>query len=227
MTVAAQARPSEGPTAPRRVVLVDDHALVAMAISPAIEADPELHYAGHVHDVTELERRLLSPDLVVLDLMLRDASHPADNVARIRALGAEVLILTSGDNRYLVREALRAPTLGIVRKSAKPADIISAIRAAAFRQDIVSTEWAMTVDTDPEIRSAALTDREREVLSLYASGAGAKNVAHALGITENTVNDHLKRIKSVYQRMGRPANTKVELYRRGMEDGFLPVPNSA
>lgn len=216
-----------GPTAaePGGVAIVDDHALVALAIGPQIEADPELRYLGHAHDLAELELMRPRPSLVLLDLLLRDGSLPTDNVHRARRLGAEVLVLTSGDNRYLLREAMRAPTLGIVRKSAPPEQIIAAIRAAARRDPLVSTEGAMIVDTDPELQGAPLTDREREVLALYAAGAGAKNVAHELGISENTVNDHLKRIKAVYQRLGRPANTKVELFRRGIEDGLLPVPS--
>lgn len=209
----------------RSVAIIDDHALVALAIGPGIAADDALEYVGHAHDVSAFERLLWRPDLVVLDLMLRDGSHPADNIDRVRAVGAEVLVLTSGDNRYLVREALRCPTLGVVRKSAPPAEILTAIRTAAFGQHWISAEWAMTVDTDPALRRTSLTNREHQILSMYATGAGAKMVASALGISENTVNDHLRRIKTMYQRLGRTANTKVELYQRGMEDGFLPLPS--
>ena len=59
---------------------------------------------------------------------------------------------------------------------------------------------------------------------MYASGLGARDVATRLFISENTVNDHLRRIRSVYHQLGRPAATKVELYQRGLEDGYVPVP---
>jgi DNA-binding CsgD family transcriptional regulator len=49
-------------------------------------------------------------------------------------------------------------------------------------------------------------------------------VARRLHISENTVDDHLRRIRTVYSQLCRPANTKVELYQRGMEDGILPYP---
>ncbi len=164
---------------------------------------------------------------MILDLLLRDGSQPVDNVERLRATGAEVLVLTSGDNRFLIREVLRTPTLGVVRKSAPPQEILRAVAFAAQGEPLVTAEWAMTVDTDPEIGSARLTAREREVLALYASGVGAKLVGRQLQISENTVNDYLKRIRAAYLQLGRPANTKVELYQRGIEDGFLPIPSDA
>lgn len=206
------------------MAIVDDHALVALAIGPLIDTHESLAYVGHASTVRELTRTVVHPDLVVLDLLLRDGSSPAQNVEQLRARGANVLVLTSGDNRFLVREALRAPTLGVVRKSAPPEEILKAIATAAGGEPVLSTEWAMTVETDPEMRSAPLTDREREVLALYASGVGARAVASALFISENTVKDHIRRIRTLYQQLGRPANTKVELYQRGQEDGFLPVP---
>ncbi|MBO0982050.1 response regulator transcription factor [Microbacterium sp. SD291] len=207
------------------VAIVDDHALVALAIGPLIESAPGLRYLGAATGVADLRAQGLRPDLVVLDLLLRDGSAPVDNVRQLNAAGAEVLVLTSGENRFLVREALRTPALGVVRKSAPAAQILAAITQAAAGQLVVDAEWAITLDDDPEFRTAPLTDREHEVLSLYASGIGAKQVASLLEISQNTVNDHLKRIKLMYQRLGRPAPTKVDLYRRGIEDGFIPVPD--
>jgi len=206
------------------VAIVDDHALIGLAIGPLIEQSDDLSFLGAVPSVTALRQGDLHPDLVVLDLMLRDGTAPADNVQVLRDRGAQVLVLTSAEDRYLVREALRTDALGVVRKSAPPAAILAAIERAARGEIVVDAEWAVTVDADPDLESAPLTDRERDVLALYASGIGAKQVATQLGISENTVNDHLKRIKLAYQRLGRPAPTKVELYRRGVEDGFLPVP---
>jgi DNA-binding NarL/FixJ family response regulator len=209
------------------VAIVDDHAIVALAIGPLIASHPALEYRGHAASVPELFENGVRADLVVLDLLLRDGSDPGENVRRLRRSGAGVLVLTSGDNRFLLRNVLRAETLGVVRKSARPEEILAAIALAASGEPVLSMEWAMIVDTDAEFRSAPLTEREREVLALYASGVGAKSVAQQLHISENTVNDHVKRIRWLYQRLGRPANTKVELYQRGQEDGFLPVPSDS
>ena len=62
------------------------------------------------------------------------------------------------------------------------------------------------------------------MLALYASGEKAERVAHLLGISRDTVLDHVRRIRLKYVERDRPAHTKVDLYRRAVEDGVLPEP---
>lgn len=206
------------------VAIVDDHELIALAVRGILAQTDDLVFARHAPTVGELVSHPRDADLVLLDLRLRDGSRPADNVAALREWGARVLVLTSAENPYLVREAARTAAEGVVRKSA-PAEVLHQALRDAARGDLpLSPEWASALDTDPLMDAAPLTDREREVLSLYASGLGAKQVARQLYVSENTVDDHLRRIRSVYQQIGRPAATKVDLYRRGVEDGFLPGP---
>lgn len=210
-----------------RVAIVDDHELVAMAVRGLVDEIEQLSFARHETSVDALVRRPRDADLVVLDLSLADERTPHDNVSALTGWGARVLILTSAENPYLVREASRTDALGIMRKSA-PRDVLTrALLAAATGEHVPTTEWASALDTDPLLRAAPLTAREREVLSLYAVGMGAREVGAALFVSENTVNDHLRRIRSVYHQLGRPAATKVELYQRSLEDGFLPAPRSA
>ncbi|MBB3044260.1 LuxR C-terminal-related transcriptional regulator [Nocardioides soli] len=209
---------------PIQVAIVDDHELVSLAVGGLIHDHEALEFAGHAASVPQFIAAGIRARLVVLDLNLRDGSQPSENVERLRDRGTDVLVLTSGENPFLIREVSRSGVLGIVRKSAAPEDIIGAIAAAAAGQPIVTTEWAAALDSDPELGSAPLTDREREVLALYASGLPAKSVARRLSVTENTIDDHIRRIRTVYAQLSRPANTKVDLYRRGMEDGILPYP---
>ena len=208
----------------RRIGIVDDHDLVGLALRNLVDVAPQLSFARHEHTVPEMTRLARDADLVLLDLSLRDGSTPQDNVDALRRWGAHVLVLTSAENPFLVREASRTAALGIARKSSPSVDLVAALLAALEGRHVPTAEWASALDSDPRLIAAPLTEREREVLSLYASGMGAREVAAALWVTENTVNDHLRRIKGVYQRLGRPAASKVDLYRRGIEDGFLPVP---
>ncbi len=212
-------------TTPARIAVVDDHELVALAMQSLLAGEPELTFDRHAPTVTALVTRPREAELVILDLSLRDGSDPATNVEHLRRWGAQVLVLTSAENPYLVREASRTEALGILRKSAPREVLLGAIRSAVAGEHVPSTEWASAIDSDPLVRAAPLTAREREVLALYASGMGAREVATALFVSENTVNDHLRRIRTVYHRLGRPAATKVELYQRGIEDGFVPAPH--
>ncbi len=79
------------------VAVVDDHELVAMAVQNLLAATPEVSFVGHARTVDELVRHPRRAELVLLDLSLRDGSHPADNVAALRRWGAQVLVLTSGE----------------------------------------------------------------------------------------------------------------------------------
>lgn len=207
-----------------RVAIVDDHQLVALAVQSVVENTDGLAFARHAATVDDLVRRMRDADLVLLDLSLRDDTEPGENVQRIRDWGADVLVLTSGEDPFLVRSASRAEVLGIVRKSVPQQVLAAAIQAASRGELVPTTEWASALDTDPLLNGAPLSAREREVLGLYASGLGAREVATRLFISENTVNDHLRRIRSLYHRLGRPAATKVELYQRGIEDGYVPAP---
>ncbi|MCA0379918.1 MAG: response regulator transcription factor [Actinobacteria bacterium] len=207
-----------------RIAIVDDHDLVFVAFEALLAGQEGLEYVRHASTVTELTQWVRDVDLVVLDLQLSDGSTPADNIAALTEWGAQVLVLTSGENPYLVRDASRADPLGIIRKSAPSEVLLEALRLAAQGEPVASIEWASALDSDPLLASAPLTPREREVLELYASGVGAKQVAAQLFVSENTVNDHLRRIKRIYRELGRPAATKVELYQRGLEDGYVPAP---
>jgi len=69
-----------------------------------------------------------------------------------------------------------------------------------------------------------LTTRERQVLELYAVGLPAKSVARRLGVQIGTAKVYLKRIRAKYAALDRGAGTRVELYQRAIEDGFIDPP---
>ncbi|MBG6056888.1 two-component system response regulator DevR [Cryobacterium sp. MP_M5] len=210
-----------------RVALIDDHEIVARGFADLFSTIPEIQVVATVATVSEL---LASPaqaegiDLVILDLRLSDDSTVTDNVHRLRATDAAVLAFTAGDDALLMRAAARGGVLGVVRKSEPTAVLLDAVRRAASGETIASTEWAAALDGDPDLADAALSPREREVLSLYAAGAKAPLVASQTGLSELTVIDYIRRVRSKYERVGRPANTKIDLYKRALEDGILPIP---
>ncbi|MFD4401886.1 LuxR C-terminal-related transcriptional regulator [Nocardia sp. NPDC058499] len=216
---------------PRRIGLVEDHESVAIGLVAMLEPEPDLELVVTAGTVAGL---LAEPacriegvpalDLVVLDLRLADDSTPEDNVATLREHGVEVLVFTGADNPYLVRSAARAGVLGVVRKSEDVATVVGAVRRAASGEQVVTTDWAAAIDGDPQLSSVGLSPRQEEVLTLYASGEKASRVARLTGLSEQTVNDYLGRIRQKYADAGRPAPTKTDLYKRAVEDGWLPVP---
>ena len=213
-------------SAPFRLALIDDHEIVARGFADLFGELPNIEVVATVASVAAL---LASPegvgiDLVILDLRLSDGSTVTDNVARLRSAGAEVLAFTGGDDAPLMRAAARSGVLGVVRKSEPIALLLDVVTRAAAGEVIDSTEWAAALDADPELADAGLSRREREVLSLYAAGAQAPLVAERTGVSESTVIDYIRRVRTKYERVGRTASTKVDLYKRALEDGILPIP---
>jgi two-component system, NarL family, response regulator DevR len=206
------------------VALVDDHEIVAVAVRAAVAEAPELRYVGAAGTVHELLEHYPSVDLVVLDLRLADGSSPVANVERLTEAGIRVLVLTSGESPYLVRSVARASVFGIVRKSAPMAVLVETLRAVAAGDTAMSSEWAAAIDTDPQLEEANLSAQELRVLELFARGVKAQVVAYELGIAVTTVDDYVRRIRAKYAHVGRPAHTKVDLYKRAIEDGILPGP---
>jgi two-component system response regulator DevR len=210
-----------------RIALIDDHEIVARGFADLFSTIPEVYVVATVATVSDLLDSL-SPDdridLAILDLRLSDRSTVTNNVDRLRAAGIEVLAFTGGDDAQSMRAAARGGVLGVVRKSEPTAVLLDAITRAAAGEPIASTEWAAALDADPELSDAGLSPREREVLSLYAAGAKAPLVASRTGLSELTVVDYIRRVRSKYERVGRPASTKIDLYKRALEDGILPIP---
>lgn len=208
----------------RRIGLVEDHESVALGLRSILADQADLDLIAVAATVDELLAPGPTLDLVVLDLRLGDGSSPRSNVEKLHAAGTRVLVYTGAENPFLVRSAARAGVLGVVRKSEPAAAIVSAIRRAAAGGQVVTTDWAAAIDGDPQLPDVGLSPRQREVLALYASGEKAGRVARLAGLSEQTVNDYLVRIRNKYAQAGRPAPTKTDLYKRAVEDGWLPMP---
>lgn len=207
-----------------RIGVVEDHSSVVLGLEVMIARHPGLVVAASAATVPELLAHGPELDLVLLDLRLADGSSPTANVAQLRDAGFAVLVFTGAENPHLVRLAARAGVLGIVRKSAPEEVVVEAIAAAAQGRQVVTTEWAAAIDGDPDLPGVGLSPRQQEVLALYASGEKADRVARLTGLSAYTVNEYVTTIRAKYAAAGRPAQTKVELFKRAVEDGLLPMP---
>ncbi|MBI8989059.1 DNA-binding response regulator [Corynebacterium meridianum] len=211
------------------VVAVDDHDVALVGIRGVLADSEECTLIGGFSDVDSLEKFLGSPDapavdLVLLDLRLGDDSDPYMNVTRLRELGLKVLVFSAMESPFYMRRALLADVNGMVQKSVDASELIGAIKTAAAGATYATSDWASLIDSDPLAESIELTERQQEILVLYASGMTADSVARATGLKDPTVQDHLNRIRRKYVEAGRRANTKVELYRRAQQDGYIRGP---
>lgn len=221
--VSATEADSEVGTTPVRVAVVDDHESVRLGLKAAF-IDAGYDFVIAAPTVTDLVAGLdgREVDVVVLDLSLGDGSTVTDNVKRVQATGAAVLVHSIADRVAYVREALAAGAAGVIPKSSATSTVLAAAATVARGEVLNNLEWATAIDADRDFAKAQLGRREREILHLYASGLPLKLAAQQLGIGYSTAREYLDRIRVKYVEVGRPAPTKVDLLRRAVEDGILP-----
>jgi len=181
-----------------RVLLADDHRLVAEALKSLLA--PEFDLVGVVEDGRALleAARKQRPDVIVADVTMPHLNG-IDALVRLRQGGdrVPVVFLTMHRDVTFARRALDAGASGFVLKHSAPAELVSAIRAALQGKTWLTPQLAGEVlgamKEGPEKAGdpiAALTPRQREVLQLLAEGRSAKEIASRLAISARTVEFH-------------------------------------
>jgi DNA-binding NarL/FixJ family response regulator len=205
-----------------RVAIVDDHEAIRLGFSNyCVQQNVDL--VGSAATVDELLTQIEGKDcaVVVTDLSLSDGSTVTENVSRLVAAGPAVLIFSIADKPSLMRAAVRAGATAIVPKSQPMESLFQAIELASQGAIINNAETSATIDSDASFKEASLSAREREVLSLYASGMSLKQVAYQLQIKQSSAKEHIDRVRVKYAKLGRQAATKVDLFKRAVEDGII------
>jgi len=205
-----------------RVAVVDDHEAVRLGFAGMCQSE-ELDLVGNAETVREVLSQINGRDcqVVVMDLSLADGSLVAENVRQLVEAGSAVLIYSIADKVNLMRTALRAGAIAIVPKSQPMAYLAEMIRLAANGAILNNSETSAILDADSDFKEANLSPRERDVLSLYASGMSLKQVAAQLEVKQSSAKEHIDRVRVKYARLGREAHTKVDLYRLAIEDGLI------
>ena len=181
-----------------RVLLADDHVMVAEALKSLLAADFDL--VGVVADgeaMVEAANRL-RPDVVVADVTM-PRLNGIDALVRLRQDGnsVPVVFLTMHRDVNFARRALEAGAAGFVLKHSAPAELVSALRAALDGKTYLTPQLAGEVlasmkQSPQEFADpvASLTPRQREVLQLLAEGLATKEIATRLGISVRTAEFH-------------------------------------
>jgi DNA-binding NarL/FixJ family response regulator len=185
---------------PPRVLLADDHTLVAEAFKQLLE--PEYSVVGTVTDGRTLlaVAPKLNPDIILLDISMPLLNGLEAGRRLKQAMPAVKLIyLTVNEDPQLAAEAFRLGAAGYVVKSAVASELFQAIQEVLKGKSYVSplvTKALVDSLKNPKHRhgSEKLTARQREVLQLLAEGHAMKQVAATLDITPRTVAFHKYRI---------------------------------
>ena len=215
-------------SAPIRVLVCDDQALIRTGFTTIIDAQPDLEAVGEAGDgrtAVELTREL-RPDVVVMDVRM----PVLDGIEATRLLAGagvadpvKVLVVTTFNLDEYVYEALRSGASGFLLKDAPPAQLLHGIRTVASGSALLAPEvtrrlvgrFASRIRPPEGAREDALTPRELEVLRLIADGLSNSEIAATLVISQETVKTYVSRILGKLDLRDR-VQAVVYAYRRGL-----------
>jgi DNA-binding NarL/FixJ family response regulator len=199
-----------------RVLLVDDQALIRMGFRMVLESESDLVVVGEAEDGASAVRTAvaLNPHVVVMDVRMPGMDGIQATAAITERLPqSKVLIVTTYDVDEYAFAGLRAGASGFLLKSARPEELVSAIRTIANGDAVVEPRVTRRLldlfggqlpsgspkeptrpggRTDP--RLAALTDRELEVFTAIARGYSNSDIGREFHLSESTVKTHVGRI---------------------------------
>jgi DNA-binding NarL/FixJ family response regulator len=193
------------------VLLVDDHAIVRRGVQAYVAGIPTLQVLGEAGDGQQAVELLHQwqttgqpmPDVVLMDLQMPRMDGVQATAAIVRAHPqVKVVVLTSFGEVERVHAALAAGAAGYVLKDADPAEVATAITAAAAGEvhldSAVARQLARRMAA-PQTGLTSLTAREREILALVAQGHSNRDIADRLVISERTARTHVSNVLSKLQ----------------------------
>jgi len=212
-----------------RVVIVDDHDMVAAALASVLEQQPDITVVGRfgrVEGVVELVRQV-HPRVVIADYDLPDG----DGIGLARTVldvdaDARVLLLTGFTGQHIVAAALEAGCAGFVTKGRPLTELVQAVRTVDRGETYVAPDLLAGLlpqfHRDRRPRGAdptTLTARELDVLVLMASGATNQAIADHLHLSVHTIRNHVKQVLVKLD-----AHSKLQAVATALRTGLIERP---
>ena len=208
-----------------RILIADDHLLVAEGIQKLLESDAEV--VGILADGRSLVRAVMEthPDLIIVDISL-PLLNGMDAARQIKQLDPKIkmLMLTMHADQAFVVEAFRVGVVGYVLKQSLSNELQHAVREVLRGNTYISPSVAQGLveymnrpaqiqegEADGKGFDHALSPRQREVLQLVAEGRSTKEIAAILNVSTKTVEFHRTRIMKELGLKTRPELTKYAI----------------
>jgi len=192
--------------AKKRVVIIDDHAIVRQGLTHLINQENDLIVCGEAEDglkgLSEVDR--LKPDVILLDISL-PGMNGIEFIKNVRARHPDVpiVVLSMHDESLYAERALRAGALGYLMKKSSSDEVILALRKVLNGEFYLSGKTGATMlkkflgnqGARTESPVSMLSDRELEVFEMIGRGKTTRELADALHLSTKTIDAHRMHIK--------------------------------
>lgn len=211
-----------------RILLADDHEVVRDGLRSLLEKQPDFEVTGVTgdgHEAIAMAKRM-QPNVIVMDISMPNLGG-VEATRQIKASCPTVKILTLSVHSQgaIVAQMLRAGASGYVPKSCPAEELIEAIQTVTRGRTYISPEVMDSVTeylgAEPEetgTQSHSLTQREREVLTLIASGKTTKQMADGLSLSQRTIEFHRH---NIMDKLG--IHSIAELTKYAVREGLTPL----
>jgi len=212
-------------TAPIRVLVADDEAIVRSGLRLLIDAESDMVVTAEAADGAAAvhEARACLPDVALMDIRM-PVLDGIEATGSVSALGARVVILTTFDDDDNLFAAIRAGAVGFMLKTSAPADLLHGIRVAARGDALLEPavtrrlleRFASVHRPAADAAIASLSTRESDVLQQVARGLSNAEIGQTLFIAEGTVKTH---VANILMKLG--VRDRVHAVIRAYESGFV------
>ncbi len=221
-----------------RVAIVDDHFFFRQGVRDVLNAESDIRVVAESGDGQEALEMLkaVKPDVVLMDVNL-----PHLNGLQVTQLlkndypEVNVIILTAYDDEEQIYRAIRIGASAYFPKDIAPAQLLDTLRVVAEGYYVISNKRMTPAQTEqwllelyrrygisPEDATfSPLTNREMEILELIIEGLSNKEIARRLGISQQTVKNH---VTSVLSKLNRSDRTQAAIY--ALRHGWVRLPES-
>ncbi|CAN5671656.1 response regulator transcription factor [soil metagenome] len=221
-----------------KILLVDDHALFRVGMRQILEREADFDIVAEAEDAREAFQQAvdMSPDIILLDLSL-PAPGGIETTQRIKreTPSVGIIALAVAEDEDQLFEAIKAGAAAFILKDISPDDLVTVIRRVRSGEYLINDK----VFSRPTVASrvlkefrelavygqeatpifAPLSPREVEILDNIAKGMTNKQVAYALGISEQTVKNHMS---SILRKLSVNDRTQAVVY--AMKQGWIRIP---
>lgn len=220
------ARSSRAIHAVIRVLVVDDHRLVADAMERLLAQEDDIAVVGTLGTVAGLRTVVNAPDVVLMDYVLADGTGAeATRIVKARWPRARVLMLTAHGGDEAILESVQAGADGYLTKDRAVREVVAAVRAVRagavlLPPAVVRAIAKRIADGPPQAPlSVPLTGRELEVLRELAHGRSGRAIAADLGLSAETIRTHVQAIR---RKLG--ARTRLEAVAIALQRKLVETP---